>query len=179
MEEIWKDIEGYEGYRVSSEGRVKSNDFILTHRSGKKYKREGKILTPITTHNGYLRVGLGGCKSQKRFFVHRLVYEAFVGPIPEGMQVNHINEIKTDNRPENLNLMTPKENNNWGTKIKRTAKKNKNPVTQYLLDGTPYFSYFSATDAETDLGISNGNINKCCNNKRETAGGYKWKYAKQ
>ena len=165
MKEEWKDIKGYEGkYQVNLYGDVKS---LIS----------GKTLTPKTNHNGYLRVGLGGYKSQKWFFVHRLVYEAFISPIPDGMQVNHINEIKTDNRPDNLNLMTPKENTNWGTGSDRCHRHKKRPVTQVLPDGTAFFTYFSASDAEADLGIPNSNINKCCKNKRETAGGFMWEYA--
>ena len=177
MEEIWKDIEGYEGlYQVSNLGRVRSCDWILTHRNGKKYKRDGKLLA-LKNHNGYLRVGLGGHKLQKWFFVHRLVYETFVGPIPEGMQVNHINEVKTDNRLENLNLMTPKENSHWGTGRDRSDRHRKRPVTQILSNGSVFFSYFSAIDAESELGIPNSNIVKCCKGIRKTAGGYTWKYA--
>lgn len=82
--------------------------------------------------------------------VYRLVYSAFHGPIPEGMQVNHIDEDPTNNRLENLNLMTPKENTNWGTGIARRAKTtaaalkgkqlydenpNAKPILEYTLTG--------------------------------------------
>lgn len=109
MIEEWKDILGYEGkYQVSNTGRVQS----LKHN-------DVKILRLSKNKGGYLLVGLGlnGIHSTK--YVHRLVWEAFNGPIPEGMQVNHINEDKTDNRLENLNLMTCKENLNWGTTQER------------------------------------------------------------
>ena len=178
MEEIWKDVVGYEGkYMVSNIGRVKSCDWQLTHRNGKTYLRKSKIIKPSKTHKGYLRVGLCGHKKQKHFFVHRLVYEAFYGPIPEGLQVNHINEIKTDNYLENLNLMTPKENSSWGTGRQRSDKKRKKPVMMVLPDGTDYFTFFSIIDAESETGIPNSNITKCCKGNRETAGGFKWRYA--
>lgn len=178
MKEEWKDIKGYEGlYQISNFGRIRSSVWTLTHRNGKQYKREGRVLSYHLSHNGYLRVGLSIDKKQKGYFVHRLVYEAFNGPIPEGFQVNHINEVKTDNRPENLNLMTPKENSNWGTGKWRGGKKRKKPITQCLLDGTEVFTYFSAKDAEADTNIPNSNIIHCCQGKRTKAGGYKWKYA--
>lgn len=163
--EFWKDIKGYEGlYQINNYGSVYS---LI----------KGIILKPRISHNGYYRIGLTKDKKQTSYFVHRLVYEAFNGSVPEGMQVNHINEVKTDNRPENLNLMTPKENSNWGTGKWRGGKKRKKHITQYLIDGTPFFSYFSSIDAEIDTGISNSNINACCKGIRKTAGGFMWKYA--
>ena len=113
MKEIWKSINEYPNYMVSNMGNVKSLNYRRTGRE--------KILKPKIEKSGYQRVGLwknGG----KWYQVHRLVYEAFVGDIPKGMQVNHINEIKSDNRLENLNLMTPKENTNWGQEMKEFLK---------------------------------------------------------
>lgn len=60
----------------------------------------------------------------KRYMVHRAVYETFVGEIPEGFQIDHINTIKDDNRVDNLRAVTPKENmNNPLTKQKLRKKK--------------------------------------------------------
>lgn len=166
MEEEWRDIKGYEGkLQVSNLGRVKSLNY---NRTGVE-----KILQLSLHSNGYLEF-----KTYKnRWLVHRLVYETFVGPIPKGMQINHINEVKTDNRLCNLNLMTPKENTNWGQARYKQRKPQLIPVTQYLLDGTPYFTYFSASDAEKDLGIFHNNIIKCCKGKLKTAYGFIWRYA--
>ena len=105
--EIWKDIPNYEGYQVSNLGRVKSLERIdaLGHRL------KEKILKP-QTNSRYYQVCLCKNSKVKKYFVHRLVWIAFNGTIPEGLQVNHINEVKTDNRLSNLNLMTAKENTN-------------------------------------------------------------------
>ena len=110
-EEIWKPVVGYEGlYEVSSEGRVRSLN----------YKRQYRIQVLVQNYSRkYPYVILCKDGKIKTRLVHLLVWEAFNGTIPKGMQVNHINEIKTDNRLENLNLMTPKENINWGTGIER------------------------------------------------------------
>ena len=111
MEEIWKDIEGYEGlYQVSNLGRVKS-----APRRGTK----GGLLKNSKNTGGYYFVGLYKDNILNRVLVHRIVYETFVGLIPDSLEINHINENKADNRLENLNLMTPKENCNWGTRNNR------------------------------------------------------------
>lgn len=176
--EVWKDIVGYEGlYEVSSLGKIRSVDMPLIHKSGKIYIRKGRLIAQNKNHNGYLRVNLWSHNVIKSYFVHRIVYTAFNGQIPEGMQINHINECKTDNRLSNLNLMTPKENTNWGTGIARGRKKVKRPVIQYLIDNTPFMMYFSAADAEYETKVQRTNIRKCCNGERLTAGGFKWRYA--
>ena len=163
--EIWKDIPNYEGlYQASNLGRVKSLE--------RSYRRKEKILKPQITSIGYYQVGLWKQSIVKRYLVHRLVWEAFNGTIPENMQVNHINEIKADNRLENLNLMTAKENCNWGTRNEKISK----PVLQFTLDGIFVKEYPSAHQVERELGFYQGNIVNCCNGKRKTAHGFKWKY---
>lgn len=95
--EIWKKIEGFENYSVSSEGRVKndSSNFIL--KLG-KHKR------------GYIH-WISKINGQKRNIkVHRLVAESFL-PNPLGLsEINHINGIKSDNRVENLEWCTHSRN---------------------------------------------------------------------
>ena len=180
--EIWRDIPNYEGiYQASNMGRIKSLERIdaLGHRL------KEKILKLWVTHNGYYQIQL--CKNSKvrYYMVHRLVYEAFNGTIPEGLQVNHINEVKTDNRLSNLNLMTPKENTNWGTGIERMAKKQINRkdqsklVLQFDLQDNFVKEYPSTKQVERELGFAQAHICACCKGKYKTAYGYKWKYAKE
>ena len=175
-EEIWKDIKGFEGlYQVSNLGRVKSF-----------YRLKEKILKPSIEHKGYYRVHLHKNSIGKRYYVHRLVWEAFNGQIPENMQVNHINEIKTDNRLKNLNLMTAKENSNWGSRNERIAKKHsiilKNRkdlskvVLQFTLDNILVKEYPSIHQAERETGFANQYISACCNGKYKQAYGYIWRY---
>lgn len=172
MEEIWKDIKDYEGYQVSNFGRVKS----LAKKTNNQYSNIEMILKPqINTHN-YLFVTLYKNHIAKQKLVHRLVYETFVGEIPDGMQVNHLDEDVKNNRLENLNLMTCKENINWGTGIRRRSKSKTKPVLQYDLEDNFIKEWSSAKKIEQELGCSCSKISLCCNGKRNTTGGYKWKY---
>ena len=187
MEEIWKDIVGYENmYQISNLGQVKS----LEHNVQQK-NRWGQTMTRIQksrlmkihiNKNGYFRVVLHKNGIEKNYSVHRLVYEAFIGEIPEGMQVNHINEIKTDNRVVNLNLMTSKENNNWGTANERRSKKLKNgvlskAVLQLDKDTNEVLAQFpSVMEVERQLGLGSGHISACCRGERITAYNFKWSY---
>ena len=182
MSEIWRNVLGYEGkYMVSNLGRVKSIDRLVEYSGGYTKHKPGKRMKPYLLRKGYLRVALSKNGKRKSFLVHRLVWEAFNGPIPEGMQVNHINEVKTDNRLENLNLMTNKENCNWGTKRARqsayfTNGPTSKPVLQYDLNGILVKEWPSIAEAKRILGISAGNIYSVCQKKRKRAGGYVWAY---
>lgn len=170
--EIWKDIPNYEGlYQVSNLGRVKSLERIdaLGHRL------KEKILKPKLTR-GYYEVGLFKNSIRKMYLVHRLVWEAFNGHIPEGLQVNHINEVKTDNRLSNLNLMTAKENTNWGSRNERISKNCSKPVLQFTLDNILVKEFLSIIQIERELGFSCGNIVNCCKGRYKTAYGYIWRY---
>ena len=119
--EIWMPVLGYEGlYEVSSEERVRSLDRWIVN-GGKKQFRKGKQMS-LNNCRGYIIIGLHKDGGMKQHQLHRLVYEAFIGTIPNGMQVNHIDENKANNRVSNLNLLTPKENSNWGTRTKRIAE---------------------------------------------------------
>lgn len=119
-EEIWRDIPGYEGlYQASNLGRIRSLDRTVRHNYGGTAVKKGKILMP---RHGRAQVTFIKDGVRTYPLVSRLVYSTFNGPIPEGMQVNHISEDFTDDQLENLNLMSPKENTNWGTGIKRRAK---------------------------------------------------------
>ena len=90
--------------------------------------------------------------------------------------MNHINEIKTDNRLENLNLMTCKENNNYGTHNERSANKRSKPVLQFTLEDILINEYPSTKQVERDNGFNHSHISACCNGKYKQMYGFKWKY---
>ena len=106
--ETWRDVVGYEGwYSVSSLGRVR-RDARGTLRGSTT--RAGRLLSDRTLNYGYRFVCLTVNGLERNFPVHRLVAEAFHGPRPEGLHINHIDGVKTNNHPSNLEYVTPKEN---------------------------------------------------------------------
>lgn len=170
MNEIWKDINGYDGlYQVSNLGRVKSLNYNHT--------RKEKIRKLHVVAWGYLQVTLcknGECKNP---LVHQLVAEAFL-PNPKNLpEVNHKDENKSNNCVDNLEWVTHKENINFGTRNLRVAEKQSKKVLQYSLDGTFIREWPSASEIESQLKFSQSNICQCCNGKRKTAHGYIWKYS--
>lgn len=173
MEEIWKDIKGYEGlYQVSNLGRVRSLDKLsLTNRHKREEYRKlkGKILKPIKDYYGYLRVGLYKNQKETMHPIHRLVIEAFK-PNPLNLPcINHINEIKTDNQPENLEYCTFQYNTEYSC-----AK----PILQYDKQGNFIKEWGSLSEIQRQLGCSISNISNCCLRKfnRKSTYGFKWYY---
>lgn len=172
MEEIWKDIEGYEGrYQVSDQGRVRSLNYK---------KKKGSIhIMKTEMARGYLRVML----SKKHVLIHRLVAEAFI-PNPEDLPcINHIDEDKTNNRVENLEWCSYSYNCSYGTRTKKllaTRKINEGktaekPVRQLTLNGTLVTVWPSIREAERN-GFNNACISWCCNGKRNSHKGFLWEF---
>ena len=175
--EIWKDIPNYEGlYQASNLGRVKSLERFRKGKNGSLASVKERILKPGIIRKGYYIIGLTKQSILKTYLVHRLVFEAFNGPIPEGYEINHINEKKFDNRLENLNLMTHRENVNYGTGIERSVKKRANGVLQFTLEDILIKEYPSTKQVERELGFGQGNIVNCCKGKLKQAYGYIWRY---
>ena len=160
--EVWKDIIGYEGlYQVSNLGRVKSLNYKRTGQS--------RILKP-STNNGYKQVILHKDGHQYTYTVHSLVMKAFVGERPEGMDIDHKDSVRFNNRLENLRYVSSKENVlNPNSSIIR-------PISQYTLQGEHIKDWNSVIYVEMELGYDRSNITKCCKGKRKTAYGYKWMY---
>ena len=144
-----------------------------------------KWLKPNLRQDDYLRVKLSDNDGKiKTYLHHRVVYESVTSqPIPDGLDVNHINEIKTDNRFENLNLMTRKENNNHGTHNERVSKALTNhpskskQVVQYDKDGNLIQVWPSTIEVHRQMGYSYGKISRCCRGECKTYKGFIWKFA--
>ena len=168
--EVWKDVVGYEGlYMVSSMGRVKSLEREANIRNGGIRTCSERILKQ-TNKNGYKQVSLCKDSHMYTYLVHRLEMLAFVGERPEGMDVDHINSIRTDNRLENLRYVSRKENiNNPNSNIIR-------PISQYTLQGEHIRNWKSAREVEEVLGFSNQSIGQCCKVIKKSAHGFQWRY---
>lgn len=178
---LWKAIENFDNYEVSDIGEVRN-------------KKTGRILKPKINRYGYFQVDLSvnGKVTQKT--VHRLVAETFIQNPDNKPQVNHINEIKSDNCVDNLNWMTSKENANWGTRnermknnpnwkknhneqLKKAHESKENPIIVIYRDDT-YEEYPSATIAAKELGLWQQNIVKVLKGRRKTTGNLRFEYTK-
>ena len=180
MSEEWRDVVGYEGlYQVSNQGRVKSLERKIPHWCGGERTVKERILKPKTDRYGYLIVGLYAAGKRKMLRVHRLVCQTFHENPGNKPQINHINEIKTDNRARNLEWATARENSNFGTRNERMAKTKSKPVGQYTLGGELVKIWPSAMEAQRQTGFSRGNICKAANGNYKTAYGFIWKYVER
>lgn len=183
--EHWKNVEGYDGlYQVSNLGRIKT--------------KKGLIRKQTLNKNGYLYVNL--CKNGKikNIPVHRLVAIAFVEHYENGLTVNHKNEKKTDNRADNLEWITLRDNLNYGTHNERVRQSRKGKCA-----GSAHFNYGkfganshthkgkvigvsvedpdvvvrfeTAADASRALHISSGQLCDTLHGKYKSCGGYYWR----
>lgn len=184
MEEIWKDVVGWEGiYKVSNLGRVRSlNRHVKGKmRNGKDIK--GRILIQRYDKDGYLTVHLRDANTERNKLckVHRIVAEAFIPKIEGKDSIDHINSIRDDNRVENLRWCTNKENINFpiAKENRRTAVKNsydKYPELRKIRskdigylncikvrafkDGNMLGDFNSISDAAKELGLPYGGLHQ-------------------
>ena len=170
--EVWKAIPQMMGYEASNLGNIRNTNWRSPGRV--------RLLTPVPDRDGYLKVCLSPNGQQRNYSVHRLVALTFI-PNPEGKsQVNHINEVKDDNRVDNLEWMDCVENNNDGSRNLRVSlgKRNRNayPVKQYDAKGNLIATWKSAHEVQRQLGYNHAFIARCCTGKANTAYGYKWRY---
>lgn len=175
MRELWRTIGGYEGlYEVSTFGRVRS----LPRNYGYGTIAAPIILKPEVIKGGYLRVRLSKYGKRERFLINRLVATAFV-PNPHNKPiVNHLDTVRTNNRADNLEWATYKENSNHADCPQKIGRKLSKAVTQCSLDGTPIRTFPSMTAAAKSVEQANlSDISICTRNPLRTSGGYKWRLA--
>lgn len=179
-------VKDFEDYTIDETGNV----FSI---------RKNKYLKQTINRNGYCKVTLQKDKYRKMFSVHRLVAQAYLKNYSNTLQVNHINGIKTDNRVENLEMVTAKENMQKAVEIglfdkckeiqRKNAIKNnlgkyhilasesaKKRVAKYDKNNNLIQVYNSITEASRKNNINITSISYSANGKRKTGGGYIWHF---
>lgn len=179
MEEIWKDIVGYEGwYQVSNFGRVRSVDRYVNgnHINCDFQFMRGKIRKLRKNKDGYWIVILRKNSKSKGFLVHRLVAEAFI-PNPRNLPyINHKDENPENSTVTNLEWCTAAYNLQYSNVAERITKFKIRKVIQFDLDMNEIKCWDSLKDAAKAINRAQQNISRCCRGKCETCGGYKWRY---
>lgn len=176
--EIWENVNGYSNYQVSNLGRVKSKNWEIKAKikNNSKIIRKGKILKPIKYGNYYAVDLVDNFGKIKRTLIHRLVAQAFI-PNPNNLPcVNHKNEVKTDNKVENLEWCTHKYNCNYGTRNEKIKDKLGKPVYQINKDGLIIKYYKSISEAARSVDRNITCIYDCCIGKQKTSAGFYWKF---
>lgn len=160
MQEIWKDIEGFDGYQVSNLGNIKSlkrpnNPIIMKQQINKGYN-----LVHLTANDG----------TRKQCQVHRLVLKTFNPQVNmENLEVNHIDENKQNNCLDNLEWVSHTENVNHGSAIERSHL----PQRDQILCVETGVIYNSMREAAEKTNTNYGNLSTACKTGR-ICNGYHW-----
>lgn len=185
VEEVWRDIDGYEGrYMVSNLGHVRSMNF----------RNHGypMNITPKVNNDGRLWVLLYKDRQTKPMLIHRLVAMAFIPNCDNLPQVNHKDENPKNNCVENLEWCTAKYNVEYSLQrhperrarpwlyglygVKKKRKRNQ-PIAQINSRGEIVKVWEDSRTIMLETGMSDWSISECCRGKRKTAYGFRWRYS--
>lgn len=176
--EIWLSIKYNNNYEISNFGNVRN----------KKTKR---LLKPAISNKGYYMVALSNKSQSHTYTIHKLVMEHFNRCAFDEEVINHIDHNKLNNKIDNLEYVTQKENiqDAWNNglceniriqarkNILKASKHDRLKINQYDLNGNFIRQWDCIRHVQKELKINNSNIVACCKGKRKTAGGYIWKYS--
>lgn len=183
MEEIWKDIKGYEGlYQVSNYGRVKRLSYVIESITSKgnivKKSYKETILKCSPARNGYKRVTLWKNSVAQYKHIHRLVAETFIHNNNNYPCVNHKDENKTNNNVNNLEWCSYSYNNTYGSVKSKSAKtysiNHSRKIEMRSTLGCVIKTFNSVKEAAIFVGGTSTNIDRALKGTRKTAYGYKW-----
>lgn len=189
--EIWKPIQNYEKfYEISNYGRIKTKERIVRNNNG-FMTRKPRILKPVLNSKGYCRIMLTDeHKNKKRYFVHRLVAQHFLKPVDGANVVNHKDFNIKNNKVENLEWTTFKENmqysfkrgrfdkaiKNFKARLKIQNEKLKKSVIGISLKSGEKIKFHFLNDVKK-AGFQPSCVCDVCKGKRKTHLGYVWMYA--
>lgn len=167
--EEWVDIKGYENiYQVSNLGRIKS-----LAREGNNRTKKDRIMRQYVGKTGYRQVRLCKNNKTKLYKVHILIARAFIDNPCNYPIINHKDGDKLNNEISNLEWCSCSHNikHSYEKGLRKTKQ-----VVQKSKDNLFVKRWFNISEASKTTNIPHSSIWKCCNNQRNTAGGYKWEY---
>lgn len=192
MEEIWKDIEGYEGlYQVSNLGRVKSLSRKVNMGQYIRLMPETIKIPQNHSRGNYQNVVLSKHGRKTPRLIHRLVAMAFI-PNPDNKpEIDHIDGNQTNNKADNLRWVTHKENTNFpiyrqrrseamkgskGSQWGKYGKLHHNSIPIVRIDPNGLVAEYECLMSATRDGFNLAAVWSCCNGRVRTHKGYKWMY---
>lgn len=178
--EVWMPLFDGNAYQISNYGRLKSIGRYVKQGERNVFNKE-LIMRPCANKKGYLFHNIRPFGKSMTISLHKLVWKAFNGEIPRGYEINHIDENKFNNTIRNLNILTHKENVNWGTHNARMAKTLSKThrlarKVEQIKDGKVVATFCSIAECERQTGIDHRAISACCLGKRNTHKGYEWRF---